>query len=603
MYWNLYTTNEIKPAGWVKRQLQIQAQGLSGNLDKVWPDVRDSAWIGGNREGWERVPYWLDGFIPLAYLLEDEDMIARAKRYMDAIVASQREDGWICPCREDEIERYDTWAVQLISKVLTVYYQCSKDERIPTVIYKVLKNYYELFKAGRIRLFNWGKHRWFEGCIAISFVYERWQEPWLLELAGILKEQGADYREAVELWKVPMNQWRYDTHIVNLAMMLKAEAVSHDLVGDAYADIAEELYQILYQHNGTPVELFTGDECLSGLSPIQGTELCSVMELMYSYELLYAYTGDRKWAERLEVIAWNAMPGTFTDDMWAHQYDQMSNQIACERFPKGKAIFRTNNEEAHMFGLEPSFGCCTANLSQGWPKFVLSAYMHRGKRVVNTVMMPSELHTKQARILLETQYPFENHFTYHIDAKEDFELEIRIPSFAENVVINGEQTMEHAPVFKLCAGESAEIRISFETKPYFKKRPHGLYTVQCGALVFSVPIAYEKRMYEYERDGVERKYPYCDYELVPASDWNYMYCGSPLCVHFKGVGETPFSSTCPPVVIQTMVQKIDWGMEDGFETVCAKVPKSRVPVSEPEMIELYPYGCAKLRMTELPVIE
>lgn len=48
--------------GWLKRQLEIQAQGLSGNFDKVWRDVRDSAWVGGDAESWERVPYWLDGF-------------------------------------------------------------------------------------------------------------------------------------------------------------------------------------------------------------------------------------------------------------------------------------------------------------------------------------------------------------------------------------------------------------------------------------------------------------------------------------------------------------------------------------------------------------
>ena len=93
--WNFFTSKELKPAGWLKRQLEIQAEGLCGNLDKVWRDVRDSAWIGGDADGWERVPYWLDGFIPMAYLLEDEDMIARAKKYMDAIISSQCEDGWI----------------------------------------------------------------------------------------------------------------------------------------------------------------------------------------------------------------------------------------------------------------------------------------------------------------------------------------------------------------------------------------------------------------------------------------------------------------------------------------------------------------------------
>jgi hypothetical protein len=129
--WSFYTSKELSPRGWLRRQLEIQAQGLSGNLHKIWPDVRDSAWIGGDREGWERVPYWLDGFIPLAYLLNDEALIADAKKYVDAILASQQEDGWICPCPENARARYDTWAVQLISKTLKVYYDCSGDERIP----------------------------------------------------------------------------------------------------------------------------------------------------------------------------------------------------------------------------------------------------------------------------------------------------------------------------------------------------------------------------------------------------------------------------------------------------------------------------------------
>ena len=152
--WDFYTAKELRPRGWLRRQLEIQAEGLCGNLDKVWRDVRDSAWIGGNAEGWERVPYWLDGFIPLAYLLENEDMIARAKKYIDAILSHQKPSGWICPCDEDKAPTYDTWAVQLISKVLVVYYECSGDPCIPDVIYRVMKNYYELLKSKTIRLFN-----------------------------------------------------------------------------------------------------------------------------------------------------------------------------------------------------------------------------------------------------------------------------------------------------------------------------------------------------------------------------------------------------------------------------------------------------------------
>lgn len=101
---------DIRPEGWLRKQLQLQAEGLSGHLDLIWPDIRDSRWIGGDREGWERVPYWLDGFIPLAWLLEDRGLQERAKRYIDGILERQQKDGWICPCALEERDRYDVWA-------------------------------------------------------------------------------------------------------------------------------------------------------------------------------------------------------------------------------------------------------------------------------------------------------------------------------------------------------------------------------------------------------------------------------------------------------------------------------------------------------------
>ncbi|MBQ9806796.1 MAG: glycoside hydrolase family 127 protein [Clostridia bacterium] len=600
--WSFYTAKELKPDGWIKRQLEIQAAGLSGNLDKMWKDVKDSRWIGGSAEGWERVPYWLDGFVPLAYLLKNEDMIARAKRYIDAIIAGQREDGWLCPCDEEKISQYDTWALQLMSKVLVVYYECSDDERIPKVLYRALKNYHELLCTGKIELFCWAKYRWFETFIAINFLQKRYREPWIADLARILKEQGIDYSESIDRWKRPLNQAPLETHIVNLTMMLKSEAISCDILEQEYTNMAERLSTVLREYNGTPVGLFTGDEALSGLSPIQGTELCSVAEQMYSYEWLFAHTGDSKWAERLEMLAFNALPAAISDDMWTHQYDQMSNQIACQRF-NGKPIFRTNLGEAHLFGLEPNYGCCTANFNQAWPKFALSAFLHSGNTVISAVPIPSVLKTEKLSVTLKTEYPFENRFEYTIEATERITFKIRIPSFAECVTVNGICAQECKELtFEIEAGQKMQLEVSYLTRPQMFDRPYNLKSVRCGSLVFSVPISYEKKMYEYEKNHVERKFPYCDYEYIPTSDWNYAYSSFDLERIKNEISEIPFSSEKPPVTVKAKVKKIAWGFEDGYETVCAKIPESRVPLGNEEEIELYPYGCAKLRMTEIPLI-
>ena len=590
--WKFYTSKELKPEGWLKNQLLIQAKGLSGNLHKVWPDVRDSAWIGGNREGWERVPYWLDGFVPLAYLLEDEEMISVAKKYIDAIVSMQKSDGWICPLKNNEPKsRYDTWALQLIMKTLTVYYECSGDERIPEVIYKALKNYYDLLKSGEISLFHWGKYRWFETFISLNFIYEIYPENWIKELAIILKEQGYDYNNAIESWKNPKRLWQFKTHIVNLCMMLKSEAVSYSLLGEDYKDEAEKFRETAFGG-------FTGDECLSGISPVQGTELCAVVEQMYSYEQLFAYTGEEKWLERLEVLAFNALPATVSPDMRTHQYVQMSNQIACEKFFM-KTPFGTNGPSAHLFGLEPNYGCCTANFSQGFPKLALSAFVHKENTVINSVMLPCRLYADGISITLETDYPFENKMHYIIKAEKEFDFVIRIPSFAKNVILDGNQ-VETANIKKHIEKGVTKINLEFDTGIILKQRPNNLFSVRKGSLIFSVPISYKKKMHEYTRKGVERKYPYCDYELIPESDWNYAFCNEDFSFTFNGVGDVPFSQSNPPVSVSANMKKINWGHRRMFKTVCAKIPKSTKPISQEQKITLYPYGCAKLRVTEIP---
>jgi hypothetical protein len=74
----------VKPLGWLHNQLSIQARGLSGHIDEFWPDLGpDSAWLGGTGEAWERGPYYLDGLVPLAYLLGEEALIAKAQKWID----------------------------------------------------------------------------------------------------------------------------------------------------------------------------------------------------------------------------------------------------------------------------------------------------------------------------------------------------------------------------------------------------------------------------------------------------------------------------------------------------------------------------------------
>ena len=119
---------KIELKGWIKTQLEIQKDGLFGALDKVWKDIKESKWIGGKEEGWERFPYYLNGLIPLAYALNDEELIKKANYYINFIITSQREDGKIAPLDDTDSFNNDIWSLFLILKVIAIYGELSNDE-------------------------------------------------------------------------------------------------------------------------------------------------------------------------------------------------------------------------------------------------------------------------------------------------------------------------------------------------------------------------------------------------------------------------------------------------------------------------------------------
>ncbi len=608
-----FTTKEIEPKGWLLDQLKIQANGLSGNLDKIWPDVRDSKWIGGDKEGWERVPYWLDGFIPLAYLLKDEDMIARAQRYVDAILDGQCEDGWICPCSHEERDRYDMWALFLILKVLIVYHDCTNDSRIEGAVEKALYNYYQ-FNHNHTP-YGWAHARWYECVISIAWLYERKPLPWLADLAQLLEAQGMDYLRAPRTLKKEAESWNFYAHIVNLAMALKSDAVMTPFDGRAGGRYASKLLKILLPRHGNVNGYFNGDECLATSSPSRGTELCGVAEAMYSYEVITLATGEPVWMDKCERLAFNALPATISEDMWTHQYDQMSNQPNCVNYNKpefkdykGKAHFNTNGTESHLFGLEPNFGCCTANMNQAFPKFVLSCFAKSQNGIVVSSLAPCSVRTEidgvPVTVTTETLYPFRDDVTVNVQAEKpvSFTLSVRIPGFVDGATVNGEQAEvgKYCELVKEWTNDTVKIQLSSTAK--LVKRGTLVAAVK-GALTYSLPVAARSVMREYVKDGVERKFPYCDYELYADSEWQVGFASSSLEYAEKSEYVCAFSTQKPLCVLKASVAPIEWGgMKGTGYTVPRSTPKSRVPKSEAYEVELIPYGCAKLRMTELPLL-
>src|SRR5688572_10451682 len=272
----------IKPAGWLRNQLRIQADGLSGHLDEFWPDVMRSGWIGGDAEGWERGPYWLDGVVPLAFLLDDEKLMQKVHRWMDYILTHQRDDGWLGPVKgAEQYKDYDPWPVFVALKAMTQYFEATGDARVPPAVERFILRVDKLLDERP--LFHWGRFRWADLVVTIHWLYELKPDARLLDVARKVTSQGYDWgraydeipwkrkltKEEFERFKAEANgDWGNDrfmsSHGVNVAMGLKAPAVKWRLSGDPFdRDAAARMLEQLDEFHGQVNGMFTCDEHLA----------------------------------------------------------------------------------------------------------------------------------------------------------------------------------------------------------------------------------------------------------------------------------------------------------------------------------------------------
>ena len=379
------------------------------------------------------------------------------------------------------------------------------------------------------------------------------------------------------------------------------------------------MFHTLDEYQGLPNGMFSADEHFAGRNPSQGTETCAVVETMFSLELDSAVLGDAWLGDRLEKIAFNPLPGGQTADLWSHQYDQQPNQVLCSL---GRRDWSTNGPESNLFGLEPNFGCCTANLHQGWPKFAASLWMASADDGLAAVAYaPSQVRTtvKGVEVAVDeaTGYPFRDRITLTVTpaSRVRFPLHLRIPAWAAEagIQVNGQQVEGvQAGTYQRIErewqkGDRVEIRFPMRVRTIAGF--DGSVSVERGPLVYSLRIA--ESWSKLKQTG-----PVTDWEVFPASPWNYglrlnpANPGSSFEVEEAPIGVQPFNNANPPVVLKARARRLpQWVIVDDS---AAPPPQSPVviPVKEDmvnrpkdETVTLVPYGATRLRITSFPILQ
>ncbi len=604
----LLPLKSIRPTGWLRDQLVIQANGLSGHLDEFWPDLVNSAWIGGSGEGWERGPYYLDGLVPLAYELDDPTLIAKVKKWMDWTLNNQQPNGMLGPKGNT-----DWWPNYVMLKAMTQYQEATGDFRVIPAMQKYFA--YQLSQLDEHPLKEWAIFRWHDEVVSVLWLYNRAADPKLLDLAHKLHAQGHDWEAQYAQFgytdKVQAPNIGLASHGVNNGMALKAAAVWSEITGaQTDRDAALHMLKTLDEFHGQPNGMFSCDEHLAGKNPSQGTELCTVVETMYSLETELSVLGSPMLADRLEKITFNSLPGTFTPDMWGHQYDQQANQVLVSL---GKRDWSSNGPDSNIFGLEPNFGCCTANMHQGWPKFVASLWMANSSNGLAAVAYaPNELKTTVSGVRIaiseQTDYPFRDSIRITMSPARAvaFPLQLHIPEWARQPVVKVNGTVIPGAQSNTFFTVNREWRkgdrvdLSFPMTIEVKHGYHNSVSVERGPLVYSLKIGEQWR--KEKQTG-----PATDFEVFPTTPWNYalrLNAHDPsqsFHIEERAIGKQPFSPDGAPVVIRAEARRLpEWTFVDDS---AAPLPVSPVQSKQPlETVTLIPYAAAKLRLTALPYL-
>ncbi len=601
----------VQPLGWLLKQCELQRDGLTGFAEQLYDENGpNSAWLGGKGENWERGPYYYKGLITLAHVLNDASLKQRAQKWFDWVLEHQRADGYIGPEADD-----DWWPRMVVTYALRDYFEATGDPRVPTVLSNYFRYMADTLPNRPLR--DWGKARAADQMDVVLWLYNRNGDTNLLSLANLLRKQAYDWPGIFRSNAFALHGTDFHPkHNVNVQQALKFPVVAYELSKSASDRDALSIgLDHLMREHGLSCGINSGTEFLSGNSTIQGVELCSVVEAILSLQNAVQVIGDVAFADRLEKIAFNALPAGVSHNFKGLHYYILPNHVNAI---VGHHGFNQDYDNGSLPGPYSGFPCCRFNLHWGWPKYIQNSWaatsdgglaaLAYGPTVVKTLLGDTEV-----KITEETHYPFEEQIRLRVALNKSsaFPLVLRIPAWCSNatITVNGQpQTGVKAGTFHRIQrtwNDGDQVVLNLPMQIETQTGPSRAVGIHRGPLVYSLQIAENWSV----RKADPRALGFDEFEVRPDSPWNYALQLDPakpsaaLAFTNFAVPSNPFDPSQPSVGIIAKAKRLpEW--VPGWRRVHAfEPPVSPVASDSPlETVTLVPFGSQRLRVSWFPYL-
>jgi len=603
----------VKADGWLLNQLQNQKNGLTGFAETLYNGAGDlgsgSDWLGGSGDSWERVPYYTKGLVALAYVLNDEALITKAKKWINWSINSQTQTGFFGPPNNT-----DWWARMPMLYTIRDYYEATGDVRVIPFFTKYFQ--FENNTIDTNTLSSWGKSRAGDNIEIVFWLYNHTGDAFLLTLADKLKAQAYDWTNI--LTNNRFNDFLADfqpKHNVNVPQAIKMPAIYYQK-SNSNAD--KQAYTLGREHlmcdHGHPEGMAGGNEMLSGKSAMSAVEMCSYVEQMQSCETAQMILGDASIGDQLEKVAFNGLPGGTTSDFRGLQYYTQANQV---KSVAGYTGFSQNYENGLLPGPFSGYGCCRFNLHMGWPYFVKTMWAATNDNGLAAMAYgPNHVTAKVGKnksitISEFTNYPFDEKLGFALTTAEAvvFPLKLRIPAWCKTplVKVNG---VQQAGVI---AGEFYTINRTWSDKDtVMMELPMGIIVnteVNNAVSIQRGPLVYSLKMQEKWTKKTTYANDFYEYEVTPENEWNYALAldkndpSSSVQVHKVAMPENPFIQATTPITLTVPAKKLpSWGYAYNEKFACDPPFSPVETAAATENIVLVPFGAENIRVTCFPVV-